>query len=188
MFCRVFFHTDISLYCTWNSEAHTLRCHSCPAYTDMDWWQWKASSFLPPLLPHHQFSLPGFSPEWHLVSCFLLSPLPQRCKCNRGAGVERACPCVGGLMPITFLFPLLPRSILLNHCGQACSLRPFLIISRSLQNQLWNIWTHIINFFTVWNETHLLLMNLNCNVNLQLKSGTIPSNYYITAFFCINRL
>jgi len=140
---------------------NTVRCCSYHLYTDMDWWQWEASSFPPPLLPHHQFSLHGWSSEWHLVCFFLPSPLPQHCKyISRGAECACPCailnPCVAGLIPIIFLCMLLLWhcfSIVLDNCGQGCSLWPF-FICYSLEN-----WWYLIHIFTfcflllawVWN-------------------------------------
>lgn len=86
-------------------------------HTDINWRQWKALSLLPPDSPHHQFSLHGYRPEWHLASRFLLSPSPRHCKYIHGIGAGRACPCVilnpcvGGLIPLTFLCLLLLRKL-----------------------------------------------------------------------------
>lgn len=92
-----------------------------------------------PSCPCHQFSLHGYSPDWHLVSCFLLSPLSlSNCKYIHSAGAERACPRVtlnprvGGLIPIIFLCTLLLwhcHSIVLYHFGQGRLVWPFLLSS-----------------------------------------------------------
>lgn len=54
----------LSLHREWGKahythRLHTVWCHSYPGCTDMDWWQWKASSFLPSFVP-----LPSIFPAW----------------------------------------------------------------------------------------------------------------------------
>lgn len=119
-------------------HTHTLSTHSVipllPWIFRYGWWQWKASSFLPTLLP-----LPSISPAWiwsWVTPGELLSPisaLPRHCKYIHSAGAERVCcrnrknPHVGGLIPKIVLRTLLLwhcHSIVLCLCGQGCLLWP----------------------------------------------------------------